>query len=70
MDVSNFFNPGLYKITCLTNQKIYIGESENVLSRLGRHVESLEKKRHDCVELQTDFNLYGKKYFKFSEHRC
>lgn len=65
MDVSNLFNPGLYKITCLKNDKIYIGESSNVLSRLGQHVSTLENNRHDCIELQKDFNKFGKKFFKF-----
>lgn len=65
MDVSNLFNPGLYKITCVKNNKIYIGESSNVLSRLGRHVDNLENNRHDCSELQNDFNSYGKSFFKF-----
>lgn len=65
MDVSNLFNPGLYQITCLKNNKLYIGQSTNVLSRLGRHVDNLENNRHDCLELQNDFNTYGKKFFKF-----
>lgn len=65
MDISNLFNPGLYKITCLKNNKVYIGESANVLNRLGRHANDLEKNRHDCFELQNDFNRYGKKWFKF-----
>lgn len=65
MDVSAIFQPGLYKITCLKNQKIYIGQSENILGRLGRHTENLEKNRHDCQELQKDFNFYGKEYFTF-----
>lgn len=65
MDVSDLFKPGLYKITCLKNNKIYIGQSANVLSRLGRHVDNLENNRHDCKELQKDFNKYGKINFKF-----
>nr|AOC61479.1 putative GIY-YIG homing endonuclease [Rhexinema sarcinoideum] len=65
MDVSALFQPGLYKITCLKNQKVYIGQSENILGRLGRHTESLEKNRHDCQELQKDFNFYGKENFVF-----
>lgn len=65
MDVSSLFNPGLYKITCLKNNKIYIGQSSNVLSRLGRHVDSLENYRHDCLDLQKDFHSFGKKYFVF-----
>lgn len=65
MDVSPLFNPGIYKITCLKNEKIYIGESTNVLSRLGRHSDNLENNRHDCLDLQKDFNKYGKQGFLF-----
>jgi group I intron endonuclease len=65
MDISNLFNPGLYKITCLKNNKIYIGQSSNILSRLGKHVEKLENNKHDCLELQNDFNQFGKKSFLF-----
>lgn len=68
MDVSSLFNPGLYKITCLENNKIYIGQSSTVLSRLGRHVDNLEKGRqplHDCLDLQQDFNKFGKEHFVF-----
>lgn len=65
MDISCLFNPGLYQIICLKNNKTYIGESSNVLSHLGRHVDNLENQRHDCLELQKDFNKYGKNNFKF-----
>lgn len=62
MDVSSLFHPGLYKITCLTNGKMYIGQSSNVLSRLGRHADSLKKDRHDSLDLQQDFNKFGRKF--------
>lgn len=65
MDIFYLFNPGLYTITCLKNNKIYIGQSSNVLSRLGRHADNLENNRHDCLELQKDFNKFGKIFFKF-----
>jgi len=65
MDISHLFNPGLYQITCLKNNKVYIGQSSNVLSRLGRHVDNLENNRHDCSDLQNDFNCYGKAFFTF-----
>lgn len=55
--------PGIYEIKCLKNNKCYIGESVNCLNRLGRHIDALENNRHDCIELQTDFNCYGKKGF-------
>ena len=65
MNVSDLFSPGLYQITCLKNNKVYIGQSTNVLNRLGRHCENLEMNRHNCKELQKDFNKYGKTAFKF-----
>ena len=61
MDISSLFDPGVYKITCLKNNKISIGMSSNVLSRLGRHTDNLENNRHDCLQLQQDFNQFGKK---------
>lgn len=66
MDLSDLFNPGLYKITCIANQKQYIGESSNVLGRLGRHTDSLQKNRNDCAEMQKDFNKQSKKNFIFT----
>lgn len=65
MDISILFNPGLYKIICLKNNKIYLGQSGNLISRLGRHCDNLENNRHDCCELQNDFNKYGKQHFIF-----
>lgn len=64
--LSDLFNPGLYKITCTANQKQYIGESSNVLSRLGRHTDFLQKNRSDCAEMQKDLNKYSKKNFIFT----
>lgn len=65
MDVSSLFNAGIYEIVCLKNNKVYIGESTNVLSRLGRYSDNLEKNRHDCFDLQQDFNKYSKPDFVF-----
>lgn len=65
MDISFLFQPGLYKITCLKNSKVYFGESANLFARLGQHTQSLEAQQHDCKALQTDFNRYGKKNFRF-----
>ena len=70
IDVSILFNLGLYKIICLKNNKIYIDESSNVLSRISRNSDNLENNRHDCKELQKDFNEFGKKFFKFEVFKC
>ena len=46
------------------NKKVvYWAKQENVLARLGRHSEALEKNRSDCLEMQKEYNLYGKKAF-------
>lgn len=66
MNLLNLFNPGIYKIICTVNKKEYIGESSNILNRLGRHTESLENNRHDCIEMQNDFHKYSKKNFIFT----
>ena len=70
MEVSCLFTAGIYKIMCLKNSKVYIGESNNVLSRLGRHSDNLENNRHDCIKLQQDFNTYGKHVFLFEMVDC
>jgi hypothetical protein len=54
--------PGLYAIVSINNQKIYIGESINVASRLGRHWDELTKKRHECQQLQLDWNQFGGRF--------
>lgn len=57
--------PGLYAIICNKVNKIYFGESSNVLSRLGRHYHYLKTGGSDCSSLQKDFDLYGETAFSF-----
>jgi hypothetical protein len=54
--------PGLYIIFCERQNKIYLGQSENICRRLGDHRHTLNKNYHDCVELQNDWNRFGSKY--------
>jgi len=58
--------PGIYEIRCISSNKLYIGETENLLARLGKHSESLTQNRHDCRELQKDWNQSGKEDFEFN----
>lgn len=60
-----FQGPGLYAIYCNKTNKIYFGESSNVLSRVGRHHHYLKTGNSDCFSLQNDFNLYGETSFSF-----
>lgn len=57
--------PGIYEIQCKSNNKVYIGESECMLARFGKHVGSLDQNTHDCRELQEDWNKFGKENFEF-----
>nr|YP_009184728.1 putative GIY YIG homing endonuclease [Oogamochlamys gigantea]ALO62836.1 putative GIY YIG homing endonuclease [Oogamochlamys gigantea] len=61
MIINDFFQPGLYRIRCLVTNKIYIGESGNVIDRLSKHY----KGNHDCSALQQDWNNYGFSHFEF-----
>lgn len=62
-NLMHYVLPGLYRFQCLTNKKVYIGESANVLSRVRFHYHILNSRKHDCVEFQNDFNLYGAEKF-------
>ena len=58
-------NSGIYKITCITNNKIYIGQSKNVQYRFGQHILLLNRRIHFNKHLQYAFDKYGKENFKF-----
>ena len=62
-NLMNYGLPGIYRITCLTNEKVYIGESNNVLSRARIHIDSLEK--NQIYQMQKDYNLFGRDSFTF-----
>lgn len=65
----NLFNTsmksGIYVITCLKNNKHYVGQSEKVISRLNAHKNKLRRQIHENKDLQTDFIQYGEPFFKF-----
>lgn len=56
---------GIYKITCLANGKVYIGQSTNINARWKDHIRRLKICKHDNQYLQNAFNKYGEKNFKF-----
>jgi hypothetical protein len=72
-ELGNFFlvvGPGLYEIYCKVNGKRYIGESVNVLERLGKHSHVLKNNTSDCASLQNDWNTYGSEKFETSVLFC
>ncbi|MCC7208310.1 MAG: GIY-YIG nuclease family protein [Anaerolineae bacterium] len=56
---------GVYKITCTTNGKFYIGSSNNVIRRLKDHIYALNRGRHDNQYLQHAWDLHGGAAFEF-----
>ena len=58
-------NSGIYKITNITNNKVYIGSSVNISNREYKHFWMLDKGIHDNEYLQKSYNKYGKDVFIF-----
>lgn len=56
---------GIYKITCKVNDKVYIGRSIDIDTRLKSHKLSLKRGKHANKKLQADFNKYGEDAFIF-----
>lgn len=56
---------GIYFIKNIMNNKIYIGRSINIPSRLSKHKYYLRNNKHHNKHLQNSFNKYGESNFKF-----
>jgi hypothetical protein len=56
---------GVYKITNINNNKVYIGESLNIKRRWKEHINDLSNNEHHSKKLQVDWNSQGKDSFKF-----
>lgn len=56
---------GIYKITCFSNKKIYIGSSVNIGKRFRVHKSLLRSNKHRNPHLQNAWNEYGEENFKF-----
>ena len=56
---------GIYIIRCISNNKVYIGQSVNLKHRLNEHKRNLRSGIHINKHLQKAFNKYGEKEFAF-----
>lgn len=65
MELIVLVDSGIYKITCIENNKIYIGQSKNIKYRFGQHLLLLRKNTHFNRHLQFSFDKYGEDSFKF-----
>ena len=54
---------GIYKIECLINHKVYIGQSTNIELRWKHHIYQLKKNNHENKYLQAAWNKYGSSNF-------
>lgn len=57
---------GIYKITCIANQKSYIGQAYQVWDRLGKHNSMLKNHKHPNKHMQSAADKYGIETFEWS----
>lgn len=55
----------VYKIICLYNNKIYIGQTLDYIDRINHHKNKLKRNCDDNPYLQNDYNKYGLNNFEF-----
>lgn len=51
---------GIYSITNVNDNKVYIGSTNNFEKRYYRHLHLLKKNKHFNIHLQRAFNIYDK----------
>lgn len=56
---------GVFQIRNLTNEKVFIGKSENLEGILNRHEFALKANGHQNKQLQADWNELGAEKFAF-----
>lgn len=56
---------GIYTITNLVNNKIYVGSGTVLTSRRTKHLKTLRENIHPNIRLQRSFNKHGENAFKF-----
>jgi len=56
---------GIYKITNTKNNKVYIGESNDIDRRWDEHIDKLNNNSHHSYKLQEAWNEYGEENFTF-----
>ena len=56
---------GIYKITNIINDKVYVGSAVNINYRFKTHKRLLNNNKHFNTHLQSSYNKNGKENFKF-----
>ena len=52
-----YISKGIYKITNINNNKVYIGSSSDIERRFSEHKRDLKENKHHSYKMQNDFNL-------------
>jgi len=66
IDSSDTCKVGIYKITNLKNNLIYIGSTVNLYRRKNEHLKELRNNKHHNAHIQNSFNKYGEDIFEFT----
>ncbi len=56
---------GCYALYCAATEKLYVGSSIDCRHRRGVHFAKLSKGKHPHIEMQRDFDAYGREAFLF-----
>lgn len=56
---------GIYKITNIINNKVYVGKSVHCYERFYKHKNALRNNRHGNIHLQRAWEIYGEDNFTF-----
>jgi group I intron endonuclease len=56
--------PGIYFIINLENGKVYVGQTNNIKSRIAGHFRDLKRGKHCNRHLQSAFEKYGEEKFR------
>ena len=56
---------GIYAIKNKTNNKLYIGQSQDIKNRWSNHKNRLNNNKHSNKKLQNSWNKYGEENFEF-----
>lgn len=60
-------NAGIYEIRCTVNNRVYIGQSRQMTTRISKHKRLLRNGLHENQALQNAWNKYREENFMFSK---
>lgn len=61
---------GIYKCTCLSNGRCYVGQARSLLKRKQHHLYTLRNNKHRNIHMQRAWNKYGEDDFIWEIIEC